>query len=523
MSPRGGNVTPSEGSTGSRKRRAKTTKRDQSWGAPPQSRLPILGADGAPTSNASSKSGMSQSDTSYFKSNFDVNGFERRPGGGSSKGWATSSVASSMDDPSSNFSRALLKVGVPTPVGSTPGRYSIRIRRASLRQPLGVTFFANEANQITIRDELPHLGLRRGDQLIQVNGEKPQTVDKCRSMLAKSTNVLLTLQHREIEGAGTLEDAERELTVEAGSDLATPRPQHGQTAPATEASQVPDPNGAKAGNDQDVALASFFCRPQCIEGPGASNDEALVDIAPLSRPPGDVPVPESLQADAQRRTAVDESLRTLLSASPPVVTDSSKGEFTVEISRSSQKQRFGVSFVNKPRSTREGESPDTYGLCIADDMPHIGLRMGDHVLSMNGIPTASVAKCRVELEHAMVLKLCLRRTVAALTVPTFLEPIDEVDGRTAAGGNGSTETVMEAVDQPRPIASGLRPIGVPEMTAGAKKSMKTLKVSTVSESAALSLWRWLIDAPLCCSPMEEPPAEFREVPFVEHHAGGNVD
>merc|ERR1712079_875521 len=60
---------------------------------------------------------------------------------------------------------ALLKASPPTPVGTIKGRYSIRIKRATLRQPFGLAFQATEGavdsrlggfSGITIAEELPH-------------------------------------------------------------------------------------------------------------------------------------------------------------------------------------------------------------------------------------------------------------------------------------------------------------------------------------------------------------------------------
>mmetsp|Transcript_70432 Transcript_70432/g.199727 ORF Transcript_70432/g.199727 Transcript_70432/m.199727 type:complete len:452 (-) Transcript_70432:155-1510(-) len=79
------------------------------------------------------------------------------------------------------------------------GRYTVKIRRASLRQPFGVTFDAAETRdrqlaRITVAEELPHLGMAKGDNLIVVNNKQPSSITECRSILQKAMSIHLTLE-----------------------------------------------------------------------------------------------------------------------------------------------------------------------------------------------------------------------------------------------------------------------------------------------------------------------------------------
>lgn len=387
---------------------------------------------------------------------------------GSSAGSTTSSVGEgSIEDAPSNFSRALLRVGVPTPVGSKPGLYSVRIRRASLGQPFGVTFAAaaQAGGVITVAEDLPHLGMRSGDQLIQVNGEQPGSVENCRNMLAKAANVLLMLQHQ--EGLSPMpmitEDIESSRPIVAAVLEGTP------------------------------FFPTIDCRPACT---GCVDEAGGTDILDVIMPLGKGHV-----AQKALPSEIYAPMRVLLSASPPVLTDASRGEFMVEMRRSSLKQAFGVIFVATPT--------DEAGLCIAEDMPHVGLRMGDRVVSINDLPIASVTKCRQELATSMVLRLVLRRVLIPVSIPTSLEPIDE---------RGHPACAAEFVDVPCPPASGLRPVAVPEI-----RVQRTLTDSmTCRPSAPSSLWSWLFHSPTWCAPIADSPSVqvlAEERPFVETYNG----
>eukprot|EP00747_Dinoflagellata_sp_TGD_P186148 gnl/TRDRNA2_/TRDRNA2_43039_c0_seq1.p1 gnl/TRDRNA2_/TRDRNA2_43039_c0~~gnl/TRDRNA2_/TRDRNA2_43039_c0_seq1.p1 ORF type:complete len:368 (-),score=63.77 gnl/TRDRNA2_/TRDRNA2_43039_c0_seq1:196-1251(-) len=96
--------------------------------------------------------------------------------------------------------RTLLKCSPPMPVGSN--RYCVRLRRASLRIPFGITFAADQS-AITIAEELPHLGMGKYDELVLVNNLKPGTVDDARRLLLQSLSLELYLQKREPGGSSS--------------------------------------------------------------------------------------------------------------------------------------------------------------------------------------------------------------------------------------------------------------------------------------------------------------------------------
>mmetsp|Transcript_19016 Transcript_19016/g.36624 ORF Transcript_19016/g.36624 Transcript_19016/m.36624 type:complete len:552 (+) Transcript_19016:127-1782(+) len=98
----------------------------------------------------------------------------------------------------------LLKSSAPAQVGNVKGRYVLRVVRASLKQPYGITFDANEArggmlSGISVAEDLPHLGIRKWDELMSVNGAQPRSIHECRGMLQEALSILLVLQRRGVQ------------------------------------------------------------------------------------------------------------------------------------------------------------------------------------------------------------------------------------------------------------------------------------------------------------------------------------
>jgi len=68
-----------------------------------------------------------------------------------------------------------------------------------LRQPFGVSFDAAESRgqglqKIVVAEDLPHIGIRKFDELLSINGVRPSSVNECRSLLQQATCVSLVLQ-----------------------------------------------------------------------------------------------------------------------------------------------------------------------------------------------------------------------------------------------------------------------------------------------------------------------------------------
>lgn len=95
----------------------------------------------------------------------------------------------------------------PKQVGPIKGRYVMRVLRASLTQPYGLTFDVAEGADGDLRaiiatEDLPHMGIKRWDELLTVNGVKPQNIDECLSIMQDAFSIVLVLQPKEIQSFG---------------------------------------------------------------------------------------------------------------------------------------------------------------------------------------------------------------------------------------------------------------------------------------------------------------------------------
>jgi len=75
----------------------------------------------------------------------------------------------------------------------------MRMLRASLKQPYGLAFDVAETADgdlctILATEDLPHLGIKRWDELLTVNGVKPRNIDQCRSIMQDVFSLVLVLQ-----------------------------------------------------------------------------------------------------------------------------------------------------------------------------------------------------------------------------------------------------------------------------------------------------------------------------------------
>jgi len=201
--------------------------------------------------------------------------------------WITTLATLEDNHPREDFSlRPLLKASPPMPVASAVGQYRIFVARTSLRQPFGITLQTTpgEGGAILL-EERAHLGIRQGDELVEVNGAKTRDARECRKLLETSLFVELVLQRRDPAGG---------KMALAGAGL------------------CPGPSGQ---------WQSQGPRLLCSDQYGGS----CVRPAPSSTP-----------------------LLTLLAASSPTQMDD-EGEFEVTIQRMSLAQRFGVHFAMEER------------------------------------------------------------------------------------------------------------------------------------------------------------------------------
>jgi len=96
----------------------------------------------------------------------------------------------------------LLKADPPASVAGLANGYFVRLRRASLKQRYGVAFDAAETRDrrlstINIAEDLPHLGITKGDAVVSLNRAVPGSVSECREILEQAMTIDLVLQRKQ--------------------------------------------------------------------------------------------------------------------------------------------------------------------------------------------------------------------------------------------------------------------------------------------------------------------------------------
>jgi len=99
----------------------------------------------------------------------------------------------------------LLVASRPPYMQAAGGRYTVAIKRASLKQPFGLSFHGTEGSdmqitKITIAEDLPQFGIQRFDELVFVNQRRPKSIQECRSILQEAFSLTLVLDRRSQEG-----------------------------------------------------------------------------------------------------------------------------------------------------------------------------------------------------------------------------------------------------------------------------------------------------------------------------------
>lgn len=139
--------------------------------------------------------------------------------------------------------------------------------------------------------------------------------------------------------------------------------------------RVVDPDSKPGKTEDDIGMASTNASDDGV-GPGGP----LVSTVPAS----------SLMSE-------ERGLRPLLKASPPMPVGSYVGRYRVRIWRASARQTFGINF-------KVSENIITIG----EDLPHLGLRQHDELVSVNGRKAVHVDECRRLLGESLSIDMVLQ-------------------------------------------------------------------------------------------------------------------
>mmetsp|Transcript_101941 Transcript_101941/g.263467 ORF Transcript_101941/g.263467 Transcript_101941/m.263467 type:complete len:557 (-) Transcript_101941:116-1786(-) len=343
---------------------------------------------------------------------------------------------------------ALLKVSPPMPVGRVAGRYMVRLWRSSTAMPYGMTFISGPAggSNVVVAEDAPHLGLRRGDELLSINGKTIESVRKCGEVLASAKDLELLMYHREtVQGGG-------EVRVICGStclepyDLPTccdacfspPEPRcRARCFPLRDVLLSSHP--VPADQDQPGIFAIQIVRISRKQTFGLAFSPTVIAYDPAAMQTSEssvVPTPSPASSTAQLRVTLptpgDQQLaptnpacRTLPPPSEDeqraLLNDDGRSLDTESImtgvrgvggaAPSNIEDVAAASAAASPVSTDRSNLDTAPGqlLTVSRDLPHLGLHEGDQLLRVNGTPIHSLDACKAVLKGSMTVTLELRR------------------------------------------------------------------------------------------------------------------
>jgi len=157
---------------------------------------------GSKSSKASSSARSNRSDLTGISEDLPWRQGDSEYGDYRSDGGSKSSVRTRESDEEREEATPiiLLQSSQPAQVGTIKGRYVMRVVRASLKQAFGITFDVAESisssTALMVSEDLPHLGIRKGDELLSVNGSEPKSINEVRRVLQSSLSIVLVMQRR---------------------------------------------------------------------------------------------------------------------------------------------------------------------------------------------------------------------------------------------------------------------------------------------------------------------------------------
>uniref|UniRef100_A0A7S4RBX8 Uncharacterized protein n=1 Tax=Alexandrium monilatum TaxID=311494 RepID=A0A7S4RBX8_9DINO len=248
----------------------------------------------------------------------------------------------------------LLKATRLAPTGWLRGVFRLVLQRATIQQPFGITFLANQyfgRQRFDIAEDLPHLGLHKDDELATINKAYPRNISEVRKILKCSRTVDLTIWRRHLDE--TEEEGRRGFACCAVPD-------------------VPDDQSAEGSSGYRQPVAEAASKP-------------------------------------------------LLSMMRPQVVDEHRGEFRLVMQRSSLTQLFGLDFATE--LSKRKQQPI---VVLPADYPHLGLRKGDRLVSINGVQPRTLVHCQHIYDNSLNLTLIFRRNPRGLVhLSAMVERIEE--------------------------------------------------------------------------------------------------
>jgi len=294
-------------------------------------------------------------------------------------------MPSSLPSPEHRLA-SLLKASPPHPIGRVPGRYRVQLWRASLAQPFGIGLITAESGiGVCISTDAVHLGLRKGDEVLNMNQKRVNSVSDCNHLMANSHSLEMQLHHREGQVETRFEDA-----------------------------------CALCGNIPE-SMNSPVCCDMCLNPPEPKCRAHSWPLRDMLLTSGPIPLDDNGTFSLQIiRMSQQQPFGLVFALSSP------DNKATETMSRSSAKPSCG----SESTTASWGDRPDTPSvtndtasipdigvdaatagqqLFIKGNLQQFGLMDGDQLMQINGVPINEVEVCKDMLKNAMTLTLDFRR------------------------------------------------------------------------------------------------------------------
>jgi len=243
-------------------------------------------------------------------------------------------------------------------------------------QPYGISFGSGENGSIVIGEEAPHLALRRGDEVVGINGQAVTSVRQCREVLANSRDLELHLYHHELPK----EIEERQNVV--GNCIET----------------------------RDMPV----CCDACFNPPESRCRARTFPLRDMLLSTGPVPIDASgLFSLTLVRTSRKQPFGLVIGSLPHECKAS--GSFASSTDWDMQQEAPAAAplesevSVEQEHEQEEQEQEEPLAMCVKEALPHLGLLEGDELLQVNGEKASSSEVVKASLEDSMTLNLELRR------------------------------------------------------------------------------------------------------------------
>jgi len=270
----------------------------------------------------------------------------------------------------------LLVASRPAHQQVSSGRYTVAIKRASLKQPFGLSFHGTEGSdrqlsKITIAEDLPQFGIQRFDELVFVDRRRPKSIAECRSLLQEALSLTLVLERRPQEGVTECLDLPNSC---------------GKTGAAAACS-----SGAR----EEMRHVLAITKPTVLDH-DRLGFTLVVQRCSLAQRFG-----ISFSTDCKKDKDTGQEMKVVSSRGA-----AKKPQYSFW---SNMRAKPSGPVVTGGELQKERTRENNLEIKVGTSVPQMGLKKGDKLVSINGVVPKSKMKCLRIYQTSLVVKLVFRR------------------------------------------------------------------------------------------------------------------